>query len=214
MCPRSSNKNPFAWNAILGEYDRGAVDGHEKLVKVDTLIVHSSFSSVEGGNDIAMLRIATSNVSTYSRYVRPVCLPDKTESFQHLTCTITGWGAAHSGGYGTRYLYKANVPVLTNEVCSYLLNRPITEGELCAGERMGGVDTCQGDSGGPMVVHKDGVWKLAGVTSWGQGCAASFSPGVYTNVAHYKDWVNTVMQYYTSTRRRRGLGATRGLHYV
>ena len=40
------NKNPFAWNGILGEYDRGVTDGHEKLIKVDTLIVHSGFNQV------------------------------------------------------------------------------------------------------------------------------------------------------------------------
>ena len=40
------NKNPFAWNGILGEYDRGVTDGHEKLVKLDTLIIHSGFNQV------------------------------------------------------------------------------------------------------------------------------------------------------------------------
>lgn len=44
-----------------------------------------------------MLRMATSGVNMYSQYVRPVCLPDKTEMFQGVTCTITGWGASHSG---------------------------------------------------------------------------------------------------------------------
>jgi hypothetical protein len=41
-----SNKNPFAWSGILGEYDRGSVDGSEKMVQVDTLIVHSGFDHV------------------------------------------------------------------------------------------------------------------------------------------------------------------------
>lgn len=192
-----TNKNPFAWNGILGEYDRGTVDGHEKLVKVDTLIVHSGFDS-NYGNDIAMLRIATENVPIYSQYIRPACLPEKTDSFVHRTCTVTGWGASHDGGFGTRYLYKANVPILSNEVCSYLLDRTIPSGEICAGEKMGGVDSCQGDSGGPMVCQEDGgVWKVAGIVSWGYGCAAHFTPGVYTNVAFYREWIDTVMQYYT-----------------
>jgi secreted trypsin-like serine protease len=48
-----------------------------------------------------------------------------------------------------------------------------------------------------MVCHVDGVWKVAGIVSWGYGCADSYTPGVYTNVVFYRDWINTVMQYYT-----------------
>ena len=54
-----------------------------------------------------------------------------------------GFPCLLTGGHGTRYLYKASVPLLSNEVCSYLMDRTISPGEICAGQKMGGVDACQ-----------------------------------------------------------------------
>ena len=55
----------------------------------------------------------------------------------------------------------------------------------------GGTDTCQGDSGGPLMVPRNGEFVLAGITSWGFGCADEQYPGVYTRVgaAALNQWV-------------------------
>jgi len=61
---------------------------------------------------------------------------------------------------------------------------------VCAGFPQGGIDTCQGDSGGPLYRRAtDGSLIVAGITSWGYGCALDGRPGVYGNVSFFADWI-------------------------
>ncbi len=61
---------------------------------------------------------------------------------------------------------------------------------VCAWD--GAHDTCQGDSGGPLMVpNPAGGFILAGVTSWGIGCADPFFAGVYARLGGtgLNEWV-------------------------
>lgn len=63
----------------------------------------------------------------------------------------------------------------------------IAEHMLCAGLAEGGKDSCQGDSGGPLAAVDGGY--LAGLVSWGYGCALPRRPGVNTEVSYFIDWI-------------------------
>ncbi|CAB1328034.1 unnamed protein product [Coregonus sp. 'balchen'] len=58
----------------------------------------------------------------------------------------------------------------------------------------GGKDSCQGDSGGPLACEDSSVWKLAGATSWGYGCAERNKPAAYTLIPHALTWIHQQME--------------------
>ena len=65
---------------------------------------------------------------------------------------------------------------------------------ICAGyPGVGGKDACQGDSGGPFVCNDGGKAVIAGVVSWGNGCALADYPGVYARTTYVLDWINSQM---------------------
>ena len=76
-------------------------------------------------------------------------------------------------------------------------NGTIGNNFLCAGFKEGGTDACSYDSGGPLacpVLDGDGRWMLAGIVSWGEGCALPHKYGVYTNVNAFTQWMEEAMK--------------------
>jgi trypsin len=101
---------------------------------------------------------------------------------------VTGWGTLSSGtSEVSTFLQAVNVTIMPHEECNsaYSSYGGITQNMICAGVPGGGKETCQGDPGGPLAVHEE----LAGVVSWGVGCAQDSHPTVYSSVASLRDFI-------------------------
>lgn len=151
--------------------------------------------SVLGGRgDIAVIELARPSVQQTIDWAKP---EDAELYAAGVLATIIGWGAtSEDGSDPVDPLMEAELPIVSDASCqkSYdetpygaLFDARV---ELCAGRPEGGVDTCSGDSGGPLMVPKPGGgFLLAGIASWGEGCARPNRPGVYAEVAAFADFI-------------------------
>ncbi|XP_067626643.1 trypsin-1-like [Eurosta solidaginis] len=188
-CVRGFNRRVVSVRLLSHNRTDGRVSTIDR--QLDTIIVHEDYSSRNIDNDIALLRF-TKPVKL-SEPLKPVCLAEAGKTYEGEIAVVTGWGSVKEGGYIADSLQEVQVPVMSQEDCrksKYGADR-ITDNMLCAGYPEGGKDSCQGDSGGPLHVGNNatGSYHLAGIVSWGEGCARPNAPGVYTRVTQYLDWI-------------------------
>ncbi|MFD9195867.1 S1 family peptidase [Streptomyces phaeochromogenes] len=153
--------------------------------RVSKIWINPSYVDAEQGDDVAVLTLSTSMPYTPISYVSS---SETSVYAAGTTARILGWGTTSSGGSSSNQLRTATVPTVSNATCSTAYGSSyISSDMVCAGYTSGGVDTCQGDSGGPLIIGG----KLAGITSWGYGCADAEYPGVYTRLTTFSSLVTT-----------------------
>ncbi|XP_071315985.1 complement factor I-like isoform X2 [Trachinotus anak] len=184
--------NPNALRVKFSLWRRNRAQSSTDIVPVQNIHIHPNYNPVTHENDIALVELdklpTKEECFVSNSAVSPVCVPWTTRLFQpNHTCTISGWGQT-TGGRLSEVLQWANVSLI--EDCQRLYNDRFKPGMICAGDLDGSVGACQGDNGGPLVCEDElGVSYLWGLVSWGEGCGQPRSPGVYTQVAHYFEWI-------------------------
>lgn len=179
---------PGTWEAYLGLHMQKNFGNMMVKRDIKQIIPHPYYNHYTFDNDIALMEM--SKPVDYSDYIRPICLPSPQHIFETgSTVWITGWGATREGGFAASVLQKAQVRMINFDVCNKLMSGQLTSRMLCAGVLTGGVDACQGDSGGPLSFPTGSRMFLAGVVSWGDGCARRNKPGIYTTVTKFRGWI-------------------------
>ncbi|KFP45045.1 Transmembrane protease serine 9, partial [Chlamydotis macqueenii] len=186
--------NPEEIEAYVGTTSLNGTDGNAVKINVTRVIQHPLFSPMTLDFDVAVLELARPLV--FNKYIQPICLPLAVQKFPvGKKCVISGWGNLQEGNATKpEALQKASVGIIDQATCNFLYNFSLTDQMICAGFLEGKVDSCQGDSGGPLACEvTPGVFYLAGIVSWGIGCAQPTKPGVYSRITKLKDWIlNTI----------------------
>lgn len=189
-----SNVQPESLLVRLGGIDFASVEDKWMESRVQ-LFPHPQFNIQTQQNDIALLKLLTPLVA-YQSSMLPICLPDKDMEFDGAQSFVSGWGRLGEKSPISTRLQYVGVPIINNTECQKIyqpINKQIDRQSICAGYAEGLKDSCEGDSGGPMMVHRRGRWVLAGVISWGVGCARPNQPGVSTRVTEFLDWIQSTL---------------------
>ncbi|KAL5285495.1 hypothetical protein ACFFRR_007296 [Megaselia abdita] len=174
------------FQVVMGTINRYKKTNETLVYKVSKIAIPSSYKGDDFKDDVAVMFIKGSVPENY-RYIIPIPM-NHLDLKRGTLCSVTGWGSLREAGIMPSLLQTVEVPIVDTKTCNkaYFISGGLATGQLCAGYFEGGRDSCQGDSGGPLVCNGF----LAGVVSYGNGCANLGFPGVYSNVTYYKKWID------------------------
>uniref|UniRef100_A0A2M4BNS7 Putative serine protease n=1 Tax=Anopheles marajoara TaxID=58244 RepID=A0A2M4BNS7_9DIPT len=199
-----NNKKPSDLKVRAGEWDtqtKNEIYPHQDRSVVE-VVVHPEYYKGGLHNDVALLFL--DSPFQPNEGIQPVCLPPQDAKFDHQTCFASGWGKDVYGKAGTYQviLKKIDLPVVPNDQCQKALRTTrlgakftLHKSFICAGG-VPGKDTCKGDGGSPLVCpipNKQQQYYQTGVVAWGIGCGENGIPGVYGDVAKFRNWIDQHM---------------------
>ncbi|XP_050359572.1 serine protease persephone-like isoform X1 [Nymphalis io] len=174
----------------------------DELYSVSEIYKHPQYKPRYAYNDIALLK--TDRIMMLNRYRVPACLHDGSP-INDTTVTVTGWGTLDPHHKrNSDILRKVKLEKFSDEECAQFykpsLVRHMPRGydsnkQICYGDRWTSKDSSKGDSGGPAQIshHLECMYLVTAIVSNGKKFGHAGLPGIYTRVAPYIDWIESIV---------------------
>jgi len=197
MTPMDTAGLRFRFNTVRTQASLNPSGGAESGAQ--RIFIHPLFNinspDFSEGNDLTLVRLATP-----VNGIEPVPLPLQSDTaIVYATgqpVRIAGWGIADTATFWSPDTLKfCNTRVYDFSVCNTLYGGVSTR-SFCAGYKWNETESgaAAGDSGGPVWIGSGGGKKLIGVVSGGMlPYTAPDMPGVFTKVAAYRAWIDSVI---------------------
>lgn len=186
-------KNADDISLLLGKYNLTSEE--KNVIQSQVMAIHINpqwnASSFKYDADLAILVL---NVKvSFSRYIRPVCLPNKIVPINGMSGSIAGWGLIDNNRTSATIMKHANISVLTT--ASNVAVALISTNRTFCGQGNGAPN--DGDSGGGFFVRSDHRWMQYGIVSSVVSDVnenvETNAISVYTNVQEFKEWIEGIM---------------------
>ncbi|XP_011156956.1 chymotrypsin-1-like [Solenopsis invicta] len=162
--------------------------------RIEKVFAHENYNpydpSGRGPYDIALIKLL--DPITFNSQQKPIALPTS-DIMKNDAVTIAAWGSTGLGQRVHNDLRKLMMNAMLPGECQRLHGTAmkVAQSELCTLTSYG-TGLCHGDSGSGLVRNKDNC--IIGLVSGGRPCARGY-PDIFTNVWHYKSWIENKMLY-------------------
>ena len=176
---------------------------------VQQIFVHENYDGRKFFANIALLRLDQPiNAVTIeigdNKEAAPSARPSAPDDIQPGSFVVAGWGAFFEAARVDLLQRHLTVRMIPRQECnkpeSY--NGRVDEDQICAASIFESVDVCNGFSGAPlMFADQKGIYKAQAIVSWGEGCARPNKPAVFTNLAYYAAWIDSIISHSAASER-------------
>jgi len=182
--------NPSWFRIIAGDLNIIVPSYRRFTTSASHIYTHPQYTISPRTNDIAVMRTTNSfpadhNTIDWSSRT--------TQVLQNgLECRFVGWGALTLTGTTNHIQQRIVAPILDRDACNAAnVHRGLVlDNMICAGTVAATPALCSGNLGGGLFCPVRNVWLLTGVLSFGISCGTANSPGVYTQVRFFEQWIN------------------------
>lgn len=187
---------PHGWDHARITVHRTGVDGKatEPGIPAAGYVPHPDYDGSSFRNDIGLIKL------TRPAKVAPTDIPsladstaDQRYTAENTCVTAAGFGALTFNGPSSDVAMQVHLSIEGLDDCNArLAGHDLSvdaTAHVCAGypQATQVEEGCQGDGGGPLVVRRELTGAvIVGVVSFGHACD---SPGAYTRVSTYHDWI-------------------------
>nr|CAD7264850.1 unnamed protein product [Timema shepardi] len=193
---RDKSLSPNSWVVFGGGsmFDRDKPD--TQIREVRTIVPHPQvkYNQFLYNHDIVLIELTQS--LEFTRYVSPICLPEKEIEPRQL-CVTAGWGYTSPGEINfSQYLHYLPIPTIDLNECNSTKHYSgfVTEDDICAGFTDVDKSPCYNDEGSPlMCISDNGMWELQGVLAHHSNCGRGYHPSIFSSVSAVRSWVETTI---------------------
>ncbi|XP_071434379.1 complement factor D-like [Pithys albifrons albifrons] len=177
------------FQVLLGAHSLTEPEPHKRLYRVRAQFPHPGSNIHNNKDDLLLLQLEEKAELNTDVQVLPFQREDS-DVPPDTMCEVAGWGTTSHSGRRPDRLQQVERPVISRYVCNHRTRHDgtITNNMMCTDSRR--KDTCKGDSGGPLVCGgvAEGV-----LTAGSRVCGNYKKPAIYTRIAPYAAWIDSVM---------------------